>query len=74
VGDEHIGEIDSSFGCHRSCSSPFDKLVAQAIEGAEAMHMDSKYFDLILVYKSWASTKQSLSLLMIAKYSRKGLN
>jgi hypothetical protein len=50
VGDEPVGKVDSSFGCHRSCSSHFDKLVAQAIEGA--VHMDFKYFDLILVHKS----------------------
>jgi hypothetical protein len=41
--------------------------VPQAIEGAEAVHMDLKNFNLILVHRSWASKNKSLSQLMMAK-------
>jgi hypothetical protein len=37
-----VGEVHSSFGRHHSCSFPLDKLVPQATEGADAMHMDLK--------------------------------
>jgi hypothetical protein len=40
VGDELVGEVDPSLGVHLSRSSPLDKLVLPAIEGAEAVHMD----------------------------------
>jgi hypothetical protein len=50
VGDEPVGEVDPSLGVHRSCSSPLDKLVPPAIEGAKAVHVDLKNFDLILVH------------------------
>jgi hypothetical protein len=51
VDDELVGEEDPSLGVHRSCSSPLDKLVPPAIEGGEAVHMDLKNFNLILVHR-----------------------
>jgi hypothetical protein len=30
-----VGEVDSLFGFHRLSSSPFERLVPQAIEGVE---------------------------------------